>query len=90
MNLKSFPNKIKDEDYAVEHYTEGWPRNSNEKIGFLYPNSLIPSTKDSLFSNEKKYKYNINSFNVCLVQIKKIINLIFWILWITKKQKKKH
>ena len=44
---------MKDEDYAVEYYTEGWPKDYNEKICFLYPNSFIPSTKDSFFSNEK-------------------------------------
>ena len=46
MNLKSLADKIKDKDYAVKYYTEGWSKDSNENIGFLYPNSLIPSTKD--------------------------------------------
>ena len=46
VNLKSLHVKMKDEDYAVEYHTEGWPKDSNVKIGFLYPNSLIPSTKD--------------------------------------------
>ena len=47
--------------------TRWWKRN----ISFLYSNSLIPSTKDSSFSNEKKYEYCVNSLNECWVQLKK-------------------
>ena len=64
MNLKSHSDKMKDEDFTVEYHTERWPKDSNKKIGFFYSNSLIPSTKDNFFSNEKKYKYCINSLNV--------------------------
>ena len=60
VDLKSLPDKMKDEDYAIEYYTEGWPKYSDEIIGFWYPNSLMPSTKDTYFSNEKKYEYCIN------------------------------
>ena len=69
VNLKYY--KIKDEDCAAEYYTEGRPKDCNEKISFLDPYSLIPSTKDSFFSNEKKYEYCTNSLHECLVQIKK-------------------
>ena len=39
VNLRSLPDKMQDEDYAIEYYTEGWPKDANEKIGFLYLNS---------------------------------------------------
>ena len=45
---------MQNEDYGVDYYTEGWPKDSNEKIDFLHPNSLIPSTKKDYFLNEKK------------------------------------
>ena len=69
--LKSLPDKMQDKDYAMEYYIEGWPKDANEKIGFLYSNSLIPSTKDYHFLNEKKHKFYIDSLNECLVQLKK-------------------
>ena len=47
VNLKSLPDKIKDKDYAIKYYTEGLPKDCNEKIGYLYTHSLFQSTKDS-------------------------------------------
>ena len=70
VNIKSLPDKMQDKDYAIGYYTEGWPKDAYEKIGFLYSNSLITSTKDCYFSNEKKYEYCINSLNEYLIQLK--------------------
>ena len=53
VNLSSLPDKMKDEDYTVKNYTEVWSKDSNEKIGFLYQNLLISSTKERFFSNGK-------------------------------------
>ena len=60
-----------DKHYAIGYYTEGWPKDANEKISFLYSNLSIPSTKDCFFLNEKIYKFCNNSLNECLVQLKK-------------------
>ena len=47
---------MQDEDYTIRYYAEGWPKDANEKIGFLYPNTLISLTKDCYLSNEKIYE----------------------------------
>ena len=56
---------MQDEDYAVNYYTEEWPKDSNKRIGFLYPNSLIQSTKDCYFLYEK----NMNTVSIHLMNI---------------------
>ena len=61
VNIKYVANKMQDEDYVVDHFTEGWPKDSKEKISFIFSNSIIPSTKDYYFFNEKKYEYCVNS-----------------------------
>ena len=60
VNLKSLLDKMQDKDYAMEHYTERWPKDSNENIGFLHSNSLIPSTKDCYLSSKK----NMNTLSI--------------------------
>ena len=53
LNIKSLPDKMQDEDYNIDYYTQEWSKNSKEKISFLHSNLLIPSTKDCYFPNEK-------------------------------------
>ena len=48
---------MKDGDFAVDYFTEGWPKDSKDKISFLYSDSLIPSTKNYYFFRWKKYEY---------------------------------